>query len=79
MGERRSGSRWGAPAGAWAHAGSQNCNIGLDLAQISPYLTEHINRFGACSTHELGITPDTYDTRLDVDFSVLEDEQAPAA
>ncbi|MFD3553846.1 Tn3 family transposase [Streptomyces goshikiensis] len=26
-----------------------------DLAHISPYLTEHINRFGEYSTHELGI------------------------
>ncbi|MCX4596499.1 transposase [Streptomyces sp. NBC_01549] len=39
----------------------------LDLAEISPYLTEHINRFGAYSTHEIGITPEDYDTRLDVD------------
>lgn len=51
----------------------------LDLAQISPYLTEHINRFGAYSTHEIGVTPEDYDTRLDVDFSTLEDERAPAA
>lgn len=51
----------------------------LDLALISPYLTEHINRFDAYSTHELGITPEDYDTRLDVDFSVLEDDRAPAA
>ncbi|MGW1991352.1 Tn3 family transposase [Embleya sp. NPDC001921] len=43
----------------------------LDLAQISPYLTEHIKRFGEYSTHELGITPDDYDARLDVDFSTL--------
>lgn len=28
-----------------------------DLAHISPCLTEHINRFGAYSTHELGIRP----------------------
>ncbi|MEV4438068.1 hypothetical protein AB0K09_03465 [Streptomyces sp. NPDC049577] len=35
--------------------------------------------FGAYSTHELGITPEDYDTRLDVDFSVLEDDQVPAA
>jgi hypothetical protein len=27
-----------------------------DLAHISPYLTEHINRFGEYSTHELGST-----------------------
>lgn len=51
----------------------------LDLAQISPYLIEHINRFDAYSTHEIGITPEDYDTHLDVDFSVLEEEQAPAA
>ncbi|GHB28694.1 transposase [Streptomyces clavifer] len=51
----------------------------LDLAEISPYLTEHINRFGVYSTHEIGITPEDYNTRLDVDFSTLEDERAPAA
>jgi pyridoxamine 5'-phosphate oxidase family protein len=27
-----------------------------DLAEVSPYLTEHIMRFGKYSTHELGIT-----------------------
>ncbi|WP_369405429.1 Tn3 family transposase [Streptomyces exfoliatus] len=32
-----------------------------DLAHISPYLTEHVNRFGEYSTHELGIQPDAYD------------------
>jgi hypothetical protein len=46
---------------------------------VSPYLTEHVNRFGVCSTHETGIAPEDYDTRLDVDFGVLEDDQAPAA
>jgi hypothetical protein len=51
----------------------------LDLAEISPYLTEHINRFGVYSTHEIGITPEDYDTRLDVDFSTLEDKRTPAA
>ncbi|MFI2764778.1 Tn3 family transposase [Streptomyces echinatus] len=50
----------------------------LDLAQVSPYLTEHIKRFGEYSTHELGIAPDDYDARLDVDFSVLGDEKAAA-
>ncbi|MFB9575442.1 Tn3 family transposase [Streptomyces yanii] len=34
-----------------------------DLAHISPYLTEHINRFGEYSTHELGIQPEAYDPR----------------
>jgi TnpA family transposase len=51
----------------------------LDLAQVSPYLTEHINRFGQYSTHELAITPDAYDAHLDVDFTVLGDQAAPAA
>lgn len=29
-----------------------------DLAHVSPYLPEHINRFGEYSTHEIGIQPD---------------------
>ncbi|WP_461712291.1 Tn3 family transposase [Streptomyces sp. DSM 41013] len=36
-----------------------------ELARISPYLTEHINRFGEYSTHELGIQPEAYDPKLD--------------
>ncbi|KAB7834343.1 Tn3 family transposase [Streptomyces mobaraensis] len=48
------------------------------LAHISPYLTEHINRFGEYSTHELGIQPEAYETTLDVDFTPLR-EQDPAA
>lgn len=32
-----------------------------DLARIWPYLTEHINRFGEYSTHELGIQPEVSD------------------
>lgn len=51
----------------------------LDLAQVSPYLTEHIKRFGEYSTYELGITPDAYDARLDIDFSVLGGDKAAAA
>ncbi|REK86186.1 hypothetical protein DY245_33950, partial [Streptomyces inhibens] len=42
-----------------------------DLAHISPYLTEHINPFGEYSTHELGIQPEAYDPKLDVDFTPL--------
>ncbi len=42
-----------------------------DLAHISPYLTEHIRRFGEYSTHELGLEPEAYDPHLDVDFSPL--------
>jgi hypothetical protein len=49
-----------------------------DLAHLSPYLTEHINRFGEYSTHELGIQPEAYDPTLDVDFTPLR-EQNPAA
>ncbi|MCX4970849.1 transposase [Streptomyces sp. NBC_00654] len=45
-----------------------------DLAHISPYLTEHIKRFGECSTHELGIQPEVYDPKLDVDFTQLRDQ-----
>ncbi|MEU1216379.1 Tn3 family transposase [Streptomyces sp. NPDC005790] len=50
-----------------------------DLAHISPYLTEHINRFGEYSTQELGIQPDAYDPKLDVDFTPLRDDFTEAA
>jgi len=42
-----------------------------DLAHISAYLAEHINRFGEYATHKLGIQPDAYDPKLDVDFTHL--------
>ncbi|SCF56529.1 hypothetical protein [Streptomyces sp. Ncost-T10-10d] len=38
------------------------------------YLTEHINRFGEYSTHELGIQPDAYDPKLDFDFAPLREQ-----
>ena len=50
-----------------------------DLAHISPYLTEHINRFGDYSTNELGIQPEVYDPKLDVDFTPLRDQDLTAA
>ncbi|MFD8141464.1 Tn3 family transposase [Streptomyces sp. NPDC059708] len=50
-----------------------------DLAHISPYLTEHINRFGDYSTHELGIQPEAYDPKLDVDSTPLRDQDLAAA
>jgi hypothetical protein len=50
-----------------------------DLAQISPYLTKHINRFGAYPTHEFGVVPEDYDTHLDVCFSVLDNDRPKAA
>ncbi|WP_328665749.1 hypothetical protein OG905_01525 [Streptomyces sp. NBC_00322] len=45
----------------------------------SAWGAEHIKRFGKYSTHELGITPDACDAHLDVDFSVLGDDQKAAA
>ncbi|MER6121314.1 Tn3 family transposase [Streptomyces sp. NPDC001795] len=45
-----------------------------DLAQVSPYLTDHIKRFGEYSTHELGIEPEAYDPKLDVDFTPLREQ-----
>ncbi|MFD1938295.1 Tn3 family transposase [Nonomuraea mangrovi] len=42
-----------------------------DLAHISPYLTEHIRRFGEYSTRKLGLEPEAYNPHLDVDFSPL--------
>ncbi|MFI5621161.1 Tn3 family transposase [Streptomyces sp. NPDC051567] len=50
-----------------------------DLAHISPYPTEHINRFGEYSTHELGIQPEAYDPKLDVDFTPLREQSLIAA
>ncbi|MFD7620553.1 Tn3 family transposase [Streptomyces sp. NPDC059802] len=49
-----------------------------DLAHISPYPTEHIKRFGEYSTHELGIQPEAYETKLDVDFTQLRDQDLRA-
>ncbi|MFF7435303.1 Tn3 family transposase [Streptomyces fungicidicus] len=49
-----------------------------DLAHVSPYLTEHIKRFGEYSTHELGIEPEAYDPKLDVDFTPLRDPNQTA-
>ncbi|MER7841090.1 hypothetical protein ABTY98_35675 [Streptomyces sp. NPDC096040] len=50
-----------------------------DLAHISPYLTEHIKRFGEYSTHELGIQPEAYNPKLDVDFTPLREQDLAAA
>ena len=36
-----------------------------DLAQLSPYLTSYILRFGAYATDELHIPPDVFDPALD--------------
>ncbi|WP_181009219.1 Tn3 family transposase [Streptomyces sp. SM11] len=45
-----------------------------DLARISPYPTEHINRFGEYSTHELGIQSEAYDSKLDLVFAPFRDQ-----
>ncbi|WP_377273944.1 Tn3 family transposase [Peterkaempfera sp. SMS 1(5)a] len=50
-----------------------------DLAHISPYLTEHIKRFGEYSTHELGTRPEAYDLQLDIDFTSLREQDLTAA
>ncbi|GAB2446746.1 hypothetical protein GCM10027162_49800 [Streptomyces incanus] len=43
----------------------------VDAPHISPYLAEHIRRFGDYSTHELGDGPAAYDPHLNVDFTSL--------
>ncbi|MFG3550969.1 Tn3 family transposase [Streptomyces sp. NPDC047725] len=50
-----------------------------DLAHISPYLTEHIRRFGEYSTHELSLEPEAYDLHLEVGFSPPRGDDPPGA
>ncbi|MFF5265135.1 Tn3 family transposase [Actinomadura viridis] len=50
-----------------------------ELAHVSPYLTEHINRFGKYFTHELGVQPEAYAPKLDVGFTPLRDQDPAAA
>ncbi|MFG2386010.1 hypothetical protein [Streptomyces avermitilis] len=50
---------------------------GEDLAAISPYLTDHIMRFGTYTTTELTARPDAFDPHLDVEFET--EEEVPAA
>jgi Tn3 transposase DDE domain-containing protein len=43
------------------------------LAQLSPYLTEHINRFGIYPTDDLAIKPAAFDPALaEIDFETLD-------
>ena len=49
-----------------------------DLAEVSPYLTEKIMRFGEYSTHELDLPPEAYEPHLDVDFTKLSPENEAA-
>jgi Tn3 transposase DDE domain len=48
-----------------------------DLAEVSPYLTEKIMRFGEYSTHELDLAPKAYEPHLDVDFTSLDPQEVP--
>ncbi|WP_274564952.1 hypothetical protein [Streptomyces spiramyceticus] len=48
-------------------------------AEISPYLTERIMRFGEYSTHELSDVPEAYEVHLDVDFTQLDPDAGPEA
>ena len=41
--------------------------------------TSRITRFGKHRTHELGIQPEAYDPKLDVDFTPLSDQDPAAA
>lgn len=50
---------------------------GEDLAAISPYLTDHIMRFGTYVTTELTVRPDAFDPHLEVEFEA--EEEVPAA
>ncbi|MFF2330892.1 MULTISPECIES: DUF4158 domain-containing protein [unclassified Streptomyces] len=50
-----------------------------DLAEVSPYLTEKIMRFGEYSTHELDLAPEAYEPHLDVDFAKLDLQDLAAA
>ncbi|MFJ2868280.1 Tn3 family transposase [Kitasatospora sp. NPDC087314] len=50
-----------------------------DLAEVSPYLTEKIMRFGEYSTHELDLAPEAYEPHLDVDFTKLDPQEFVAA
>lgn len=38
-----------------------------------------VEKFGEYSTHELGIQPDAYDPKLDVDFTPLREQDLTAA
>ncbi|MFK4271475.1 hypothetical protein [Streptomyces milbemycinicus] len=42
-------------------------------------MTEHVNRFVGYSTHELGIQPEAYEMKLDVDVAPLCEQYAAAA
>ncbi|MFI9064477.1 hypothetical protein ACIGQE_21845 [Streptomyces sp. NPDC053429] len=50
-----------------------------DLAEVSPYLTEKIMRFGEYSTHELDLPPAAYEPHLGVDFTKHDPQGVPAA
>lgn len=45
-----------------------------DLARISPFLHEHLKRFGDYPTDEATTAPEAFDAHLDIDFDVLHDD-----
>ena len=49
-----------------------------DLAEVSPYLTEKVMRFGEYSTHEPDLSTAAYEPYLDVDFTKLSPENEAA-
>ncbi|WP_457468085.1 Tn3 family transposase [Streptomyces sp. TE4109] len=79
----RSGSHKNSTYTAFREVGRQLLAEGWqvdpeDLAHISPCLTEHIKRFGEHSAHELGLQPEAYDPKLDVDLTQLRDQDLRA-
>jgi TnpA family transposase len=52
----------------------------ITAADLAPYLTARIQRFGVYATDEIALTPDAYDARLGVDLDLpAPDHLAPAA
>ena len=46
--------------------------LAADIAQLSPYITEHISRFGMYATDVLKLRPAAFDPELpEVDFETL--------
>lgn len=76
--ERRRPAGAGWPRARRSALPAYPVEVGLERSTPAPYLTEYINRFGEYSTHELGIEPEAYDPKLDVDFTQLRAEAAPA-
>jgi hypothetical protein len=59
-------------------AGHRRADIGEYLAAISPYLIDHIMRFGEIATAELTVGPEAFDPCLEVAFDAEEPEPTAA-